>query len=330
MSLKIIKAGIMDTIQDLGRYGYQHIGINPTGAMDKYAMQVSNILVGNDPGEAVIELHFPASVFLFTRPAIIALSGADFSPCVNGEPVPMLHPLMVAKNDLLHFNKPVHGARTYLARNGGMMIEKWLDSYSTNIKARAGGFKGRNLNKDDEIRFNNNFHFQNKDNFKSLPWKADINWEQESGIEDSNKIFVIKGNEWDRLAEGSKENFISTSFEITPQSDRMGYRLNNDPLQVTTNEELVSAAVSFGTIQLLPNGQLIILAADHQTTGGYPRIGHVICAHHSRLAQFKAGDKILFQIIEVKKAEELFIKQQQHLLQLGNACTFRLHEYFNL
>ena len=95
MSIKIIKAGILDTIQDEGRYGYQDLGINPTGAMDKYSMEVSNLLVGNDTNEAVIELHFPCSVFLFSKPAIIALSGADFSPFINGEPVPILHPIMV-------------------------------------------------------------------------------------------------------------------------------------------------------------------------------------------------------------------------------------------
>jgi antagonist of KipI len=121
-----------------------------------------------------------------------------------------------------------------------------------------------------------------------------------------------------------------TSFVITQQSDRMGYRLNNIPLPVMTNEEVVSSAVSFGTVQLLPDGKLIILVADHQTTGGYPRVAHVISAHQSRLAQLKAGDKLHFRFTDQQKAEELWIKQQQHLLQLQNACTFRLNEYFKL
>jgi len=153
MSLQIIKAGMLDSIQDGGRYGFQHLGINPSGAMDRYAMQVTNMLVGNDPGEAVIEMHFPASVFLFTQPALIALGGADFSASINGEPVPPLHPIIISKNDLLHFHKPLKGARAYLAIAGGLVIDKWLDSHSTNLKAAAGGYQGKALPKEDYIKF---------------------------------------------------------------------------------------------------------------------------------------------------------------------------------
>ena len=324
MSLKIIKAGLLDTIQDNGRFGNQHLGINPAGAMDKYAMQVTNILVGNDPGEAVIEMHFPASVFMFTQPALIALAGADFSASINGEPVPNLHAIIVGKNDVLQFHKPIHGARAYLAVAGGFVIHKWMNSYSTHLKAKAGGYKGRTLQKDDELLLQKTFSFHTKQNdFIILPWQADAKWGN-----DQKEIFVLPGNEWDRLTIESKENFSMTSFVITNQSDRMGYRLNNIPLPVMSNEEIISSAVSFGTVQLLPDGKLIILMADHQTTGGYPRIAHVISAHHSKLAQMKAGDKIHFRFTDQQTAEKLFVKQQQHLQQLQNACTFRLQEYF--
>ena len=325
MSLKIIKAGILDTIQDNGRYGNQHLGINPTGAMDKYAMQVTNILAGNKPGEAVIEMHFPASVFMFTLPALIAFGGANFSASINGEPVPSLHPIIVGKNDVLQFHKPVNGARAYLAIAGGLAIDKWRNSFSTHLKAKAGGHHGRNLQKDDELYFRMPSSFSEKQNdFTILPWQADTHWGDVS-----KEVLLLPGNEWDRLSTESKENFTMTSFVITQQSDRMGYRLNNIPLPVMTNEEVVSSAVSFGTIQLLPDGKLIILMADHQTTGGYPRVAHVISAHHSRLAQMNAGDKIHFRFTDQQTAEDLLIKQQQHLLQLQNACTFRLEEYFH-
>ncbi len=325
MSIKIIKAGILDTIQDNGRYGHQHIGVNPTGAMDKYAMQVTNILVGNKPGEAVIEMHFPASVFMFTQAALIALGGADFSASINGEPVPGLHPILVGKNDVLQFHTPVNGARAYMAVAGGLAIDKWMNSYSTHLKAKAGGYNGRNMQKDDELYFRMPSSFSEKQNdFTILPWQADTHWGDVS-----KEVLLLPGNEWDRLTTESKENFTMTSFVITQQSDRMGYRLNNIPFPVMTNEEVVSSAVSFGTIQLLPDGKLIILMADHQTTGGYPRVAHVISAHHSRMAQMKAGDKIHFKLTGQQTAEELLIKQQQHLLQLQNACTFRLEEYFH-
>ncbi len=324
MSVKIIKAGLLDTIQDNGRFGYQHLGVNPTGAMDKNAMQLANILVGNNMNEAVIEMHFPASVYMFTLPALIALGGADFSPSINGEPVPNFHPIIVGKNDVLQFHKPVEGARTYLAVGGGFAINKWMNSYSTHLKAKSGGFHGRSLNKGDELLFlqPSSFHIEQND-FIVLPWRADTNWTNVV-----KEILVLPGNEWDRLTTESKENFEMTSFVITNQSDRMGYRLNNIPLPAMSNEQIISSGVSFGTVQLLPDGKLIILMADHQTTGGYPRIAHVISAHHSKLSQMKAGDKIQFRITNQSTAEEFFIKQEQHLLQLQNACNFRLQEYF--
>ena len=325
MSLKIIKAGLLDTLQDGGRFGYQQLGINPTGAMDKYAMQVANILVGNAREEAVIEMHFPAAVFMFMQPALIALSGANFAPRINGEAVPSLQPLLVAKNDLLQFHQPLQGASAYLAVAGGLAIDKWLNSYSTNLKAGAGGYRGRKLQQDDEILLRNPGLFSQEEKAVTLlPWKADTNWNQEDG-----DILFLPGNEWEMLTSESKEKLSNSSFAIAPQSDRMGYRLNNVPLQRSASEEIVSSAVSFGTVQLLPDGSLIILMADHQTTGGYPRIAHVISAHHSKLPQRKAGDSIRFKLTGQATAEKLYIKQQQHLLQLQNACTFRLEEYFH-
>ena len=326
MSIKVIRAGIMDTIQDAGRYGYQHLGINPTGAMDKYAMQVANALVGNKPGEAVIELHFPASVFIFTKQALIALSGANFSASINGDAVPHLHAIAVNKNDVLQFHRPQGGARACLAVKGGFQVQSWLNSKSTNLKAAAGGYQGRKLQKDDDLQFNTDFSFlaYRKDSaYKVLPWYADVQFADET-----NHLFVLPGNEWDRLTNDAKKIFCSTPFIITKQSDRMGYRLLNNPLETTCTEEVISSAVNFGTIQLLPDGKLIVLMADHQTTGGYPRIAHVITAHHSGLAQKMAGEGIWFQLTDQHTAEELWLKQQQHLRQLQNACTFRLNEYF--
>jgi antagonist of KipI len=324
MSIQVIKAGILDTIQDLGRCGYQHMGINPGGAMDRYALQVANALVGNQPGEAAIEIHFPASVFHFTNPTLIAVSGADFSASINGEPVPHEHPILVSKNDVLQFQRPITGARAYLAIAGGMKVAEWLGSKSTHLKAGIGGYKGRQFQKGDEIFFHHTIRFVSIRKYKILPWKADMYWG-----DDTKEILVLRGNEWERLSSGSKENFVNTSFKITQQSDRMGYRLSNLPITVTTKEELISSAVNFGTIQLLPDGNLIVLVADHQTTGGYPRVGHIISAHHSRVAQLKAGDTMHFQLTDQMMAEKLWLDQQQHLLQLQNACTFRLEEYFH-
>jgi antagonist of KipI len=142
-----------------------------------------------------------------------------------------------------------------------------------------------------------------------------------------NDILLLEGNEWNRLDKNSKELFLQQPFTIRSNSDRMGYRLQGKSLSAITTKEIISSAVSCGTVQLLPDGQLIILMADHQTTGGYPRVAHVIAAHQPKLAQLKAGDTFTFRMTDQQTAENLLIKQQQHLLQLQNACTFRLQEY---
>jgi len=328
MSLKVIKAGILDTVQDLGRYGYQHIGINPGGVMDHFTTQIVNMLVGNDSNEAVIETHFPASAFLFEKETVIAVGGADFSPTINGEAVPLWHPILMNKNSVLHFEKMRTGARCYLAIKEGIEIPKWLNSISTNLKAAAGGFNGRALQKNDVIGFKmeNDYPLLLLDKgFLVLPWQAVTKWDP---LVDE-RIAIIFGNEWDWLDETSQKNFLNDTFSIDNAADRMGYRLIGNALTPTNKMELISSAVSFGTIQLLPDGQLIILMADHQTTGGYPRIAHVITTDLSKLAQLKPGEKINFKMTDPGTAEELMLQQQQHLQQLQNACTFRLKEFLN-
>lgn len=327
MNVRVIKAGVLDTLQDLGRYGWQHLGINPGGAMDKRSAQVANILVGNNRADAVIEFHFPAAELFFEEPALIAIYGADFSAHINAEEIPFGQPVLINKYSILQFYGIKKGARAYLAVHGGFDIPQWLNSYSTHLKASAGGYKGRALQKEDEIAIRTIpaplSTLLGKQEFFILPWKADA--AKEATKEET--ILLLEGNEWNRLTNESKQKVLTQSFIITPQSDRMGYRLKGERLTVKDNSEIISSAVSFGTIQLLPDGQLIVLMADHQTTGGYPRIAHVISASHSPLAQIKAGEKIRFSFTTQKAAEELLLNQQQHLQQLQNACTFRLQEF---
>jgi len=333
MSLKILKAGMLDSIQDMGRFGYQQVGINPTGAMDKYAAAIANILVGNNSHVPVIEMHFPAATIFFEHPALIALSGADFSATIDGNSIPTNHAVIVNKNTTLQFHSLKNKSRCYLAIKGGIKLSKWLNSYSTNLKAEAGGFSGRRLLKDDIIELNSQFDHTNQHDendpiaigFKTLPWQAN----EDFGIEDTAQLLVLHGAEWNWLDKNSQEKFLRNPFFISHNSDRMGYRLASEPLQLITKTELVSSAVSFGTIQLLPDGQLIILMADHQTTGGYPRLGNIISVHLPMLAQLKAGDKIQFKFTDHPTAENLILKQQQHLTQLEIACKLRLENYIH-
>jgi antagonist of KipI len=327
MSLKITKTGLQDTVQDLGRFGYQHLGINPGGAMDRFSASIANMLVGNRSGDALIEIQFPASQYLFQMPALISLCGADLGASIDGMSVPLYQPLIVGKGALLSFKKMNKGVRSYLAVYSGWDIPSWLGSYSTHIKAAAGGFKGRSLQINDTIEYSPfvQTDLLGKHLFKTLPWKAGPEW----GDPAPGEIYALAGKELDDMTRDSADQFTSEPFIVSNQADRMGYLLDGPFLELNVREELVSSAVSFGTIQLLPIGSLMVLMADHQTTGGYPRIGHIITAHHSKMAQLRPGDNIRFKIVDMPTAENLFVKQQQHLLQLQNACTFKLQDWLH-
>lgn len=326
MGIQVIKQGIADSLQDLGRKGFQHLGINPGGVMDEVAFRVANMLVGNEAIEAVIELHFPAGIFLFQEEVLIALTGADFGAVINGMPIPLNTPVAVGKNSVLEFKKAVRGARCYLAVRDGFHIPCWLNSYSTNLKAKTGGFNGRTLEKQDEIPlFSTGIHPSITGNRDALvlPWQADVQplYGQESDIR------LIEGREMGWVNEASRQLLLSLPFTISTQSDRMGYRLKGPSLKAVFPDQLISTGVARGTLQLLPSGDLIVLMADHQSTGGYPRIAHVVSVDLPRLAQCRPGDRVGFALIGAAQAEDLLVARDQHLQQLQGACALRLGKY---
>ena len=324
MSLRIIKQGILDTVQDTGRYGYQHLGINTNGAMDLFSAQLANALLGKELQAPVLEIHFPSPQIEFEKETIICLTGADFSPTINDRKVPLHHPIAVNKNAVLKFEKLQSGARCYLAIQQELELLKWMNSYSTNLKGSAGGWQGRALVKND-----------------SLPYPADeklcavlgekdvvvLPWKSQEVVDTRKELEFLLGSEWHWMTPEAQETFQSSWFQITIDADRMGYKLAGPELEMNTTEPLVSSAVSFGTVQLLPNGQLIILMADHQTTGGYPRVAQIISAHLPVLAQKKANDVLRFRVTDLETAEAKLAAQQKYLLQLQMATKFRMEEY---
>ena len=294
--------------------------------MDRYAAQVANILVGNKVDRALIEIHFPGLQILFNQNALIAITGADFSPTLNEQSLALWQPMVVRKNTVLQFPKLKNGSACYISVHGGFCIDEWLGSCSTNLKAGAGGFFGRQLKKGDEVFFKENTIYfagllKEEQNLELLPWRADT----KKIYDYQHEIFIIKGNEWEYLTGTSQYDFIENNFTIHPSSDRMGYQLRGIQLQMNDKFEMVSSGVNSGTIQLLPDGQLIVLMADHQTTGGYPRIGHVISSHLPKLAQLRPSDCVKFRLIDISVAEELLSAQQREFHILERAC----HEHLN-
>jgi len=326
MSLRITRQGVLDTIQDLGRFGHQYLGINCNGAMDKFSMQLANALLGKELNAPVIEIHFPSSQILFEREAVICIAGADFLPTINDRPIPLHHPVAVNKKTNLKFEKFQTGARCYISLFNELKLDKWMNSYSTNLKAGTGGFDGRGLMKNDVIAFTNGLNISkllHEREFVVFPWKAnDI-------VDTRNEIEFIIGSEWHWLSKDAQDLFQEQWFQITNEADRMGYQLAGQNLEAKNNDQLVSSAVCFGTVQLLPNGQLIILMADHQTAGGYPRIAHVISAYLPILAQKKPNDVIRFKMTSLEEAEKKLLNQKKYLQQLQIACKFRLEEFLH-
>lgn len=328
MSLTIIKAGVLDTIQDMGRRGFKHLGINSGGVMDTYSAGLANALLGKSLNEPVIEMHFPAPVIKFSSPCIIVITGADFSPQINDQPVQLNRPLIVGSNAVITFKKRNYGARCYLAVLEKWRIDPWLNSYSTNIIAQAGGFAGRPLKSGDIINYELLYNYEkllNGDNFIQVPWSIPvIKYTSKNPI----PIQFLKGPEWNFISAEAQLQLVNTTFTITSASDTMGYRLSGKAIKQQEDIQLLSSGVTFGTVQLLPNGQLIILMADHQTTGGYPRIATVAATNLPVLAQLHAGSTIVFKMIDHEEAVKSLAINTSYLLTVKNASEMQVKKVF--
>ncbi len=321
MDIEIIKAGASDTFQDQGRFGFQHLGINPSGAMDLVSMKLANFLVGNDDNEATIEFCFPASSLRFHTPAIIALSGADFGATIDGIEIPINQVVCIPAQSILVFKKNKQGAYCYLACRGGFKLQDWLGSASTNTKAIAGGYNGRSLRKGDFISIAKQDLRIEK--LVVLNWRANVS----DFYNNSQTIQCTIGNEFGELTKKSQSDFQRRKLKITHQRDRMGYLLSAHSLQRKSKNELLSTGVNFGTIQLLPSGQLICLMADHQTTGGYPRVAHVLSSCRTKLVQMKVNQEFSFELVSLKDAEQTFIRQEVNLSKLKIACHYAINQF---
>jgi antagonist of KipI len=315
MSLLIKRPGILTTIQDLGRQGHRDLGINPSGAMDRTALRILNTLLGNDRSEAALEMHFPAVEAVFEKAATIAVGGADFVPMLDGEAIPLWTTMRADPGSRLTFAEPRRGARTYLSVAGGFDLPEWLGSSSTNLAAAIGGFHGRALEAGDRLPFRSG--------------GGDATSDLTAGrsiipiYSRHPTVRVVPGAEFGLLTAMGEGVFRDSSFTVTNDSNRMGYRLAGPQLHLLHKKELLSAAVTYGTIQLMPDGSLTILMADHQTSGGYPRIAGVIGPDLPLLAQLGPGDKASFHIIDIEEAERVTLALERDLAVLRTAVRLR-------
>lgn len=279
--LKIIRAGICTTIQDGGRHGWRHYGIAPGGALDNPAMQTANMLVGNKPDAAVLEITLGQFTAEFSCDGWFALAGAGCRASLDEQDVWTGWRTAVKKGQRLNLGMPQYGMRSYLAVAGGFDLEPLLGSCSTDLNANFGGLNGRRLEDGDRIPLA----------------KPAANFSQPAGVRQllwGNRIRALPGPEYHEFSHDSQEAFWRMAWRLDPQSNRMGYRLQGRTLERTVSRELLSHGLVPGIVQVPAGGQPIVLLADAQTTGGYPRIACVIEADLYHLAQLRLGEPVHF------------------------------------
>lgn len=288
INLKVVHGGLFTTIQDYGRIGVSKFGIPKSGVMDVKAYELANWLVGNPTEYPALELTLQGGTYHFESDTIIAITGALMNPKLNGVEIQTNKSYRLKSGDMLHLGFAKRGCRTYLAIRGKLNIEKVMNSYSTYITGNFGGLEGRTLQKGDELSWTElpQIFKSNKISPEQIPYY-------------SSKVTVriTKSLEWDLLDEEVKNNFLTSRFEISSQTNRMGIRLIGNPIS-TSKTQMISSAVIPGIIQLPPNGDPIILMVDGQTVGGYPRIAKVLDEDLWRLGQVKPGDKVGFELVD--------------------------------
>jgi antagonist of KipI len=324
MTVRVLKPGMLSSFQDEGRFGHQPLGVSVVGAMDQRAHRLANTLVGNISDVASLEMTLTGPTLQFTQACCIALCGADLSPQLNGKPIAMNRPLVVRAHDELHFGARQHGTRAYLAVHGGFDLPDVLGSQSTYLRSHFGGWEGRAIKRGDDIPLRRPLKegHQGDATLQALA-KAlwDIRLYLPSIIADSTRarIRLIKGLQWEEFTPTSREALLSRPFRISPDSERMGYRLQGPDILMTQPRQMISEATTFGTIQVPAGGQPIVLMADRQTTGGYPKIAYVATIDLPLLAQMGPGDKVEFELITLEAAQTLDTARSRAFIDLAQA-----------
>ncbi|AKD05108.1 biotin-dependent carboxyltransferase family protein [Pontibacter korlensis] len=336
MSIRIQKSGLLTTVQDLGRYGHQKQGVVVGGAMDKLALRIANLLVGNEEDAAVLEISMQGPELQFETDCIIALAGADLSPSINNEPVRPWRPILVKAGSVLRYGRPQQGNYSYLAVAGGIAASVIMGSSSTYLRAQIGGLEGRALRSGDKLGFGETSDISKRllstlllQTGKEGTFTEALWWPEPELLpkyEQSPTLRAVQGLEYYWFAENSQSYIWEQKYKLTHQSDRMGYRLQGTMLALAEERELLSTAVSFGTVQVPPQGNPIILMADCQTTGGYPRIAQVILADLSKLAQVQPGSIIRFEEVSLEEAHQLYYQQEKQVLALKQAIHYKLNQ----
>lgn len=340
MSLIVQKSGLYTTIQDRGRNGHRAAGLTGGGAMDDYALRAANLLVGNDEGEAGLELTLTGPVLQAEADLLIAITGADMAPHIDGRELAMWRPVYVPAGATIRFGAARLGCRAYVAVAGGIGTSRALGSRSTDARARLGGIDGRPLRAGDVVPCGMAAGAVAPSRWATA-WLAALAAHSSAAVAEGEgrppvwaawyappqayggasiagiELRVMPGSEHGQFSEAARAAFYSGRYRVLAASDRMGVRLEGSPpLHRIARNELLSHGIVPGVIQVPDGGQPIILAADCQTTGGYPKLAHVAAVDMPLLAQAKPGDWITFRPINLDEAQRLYLATEQSIRAL--------------
>lgn len=302
--IRVILPGLFTTLQDEGRWGYQGYGVPISGYMDEYAGKLANLLVGNSFQSAVLELTSMGGVFKFDEGCFAAVCGADMSVTVNGEAQRNWSSFWVPAQGEVCFGESISGYRTYFAVQGGFRVPVTLGSRSTCVKAGIGGYEGRIIQQGDVL------YIDGRDLEPLRP--CQIPPKYIPAYEPEIQVRVLLGPQEDLFPQEALELFFNSEYEVLTPTDRLGCSLTGPKISAGSKSDIISDAVFKGAIQINSQGQPFIMMADHQTTGGFAKLGYVIHTDLPKVAQARPGDQLFFSLISEEEAL-LYLKQRREL-----------------
>ena len=319
--ITVVKPGLLTTVQDLGRPGFQQYGIVVGGALDTFAARVVNLIVGNDDNAALIEMAQTGPELRFTEEALVAWSGADFEPRIGAEPLPRDRAVRVAAGETISFGLAQGGMRAWFAVAGGIDVPVVMGSRSTYRRAGIGGHEGRPFLAGDHLKMGapTDWAKQALTTLRSTQ-KRGTTWTVRPDTMGQSAppgvVRAMRGPEWGWFTAEAQRVFFATEWLATKEADRMGVRLEGPALELVKPREMISSAVNTGVVQVPPAGQPIVLLPSRQSVGGYPRIAAVAAVDLRRFTQLRPGDKIRFEEIPLGLAHELYLGRERDLTRV--------------
>ena len=318
MNATAIRAGFLTSVQDLGRTGFREFGVSLGGALDTHALRVANLLAGNDESAAGLELTFGGLRLRFADDRIVVWGGGDFNARVGSTSVAAGHPALVRGGEEFSIESPTCGCRAWLAISGGIDVPVVLGSRSGDLRAGFGGVKGRPIRDGEEFPLGGN-SARSKVLIDKLRgekigrWKPPHDWS--STARRTPVLRYVRGADSRRFRESALQSLNNENFFVSPDSDRMGIRLDGPRLERREDVDLLSEAVAPGTVQVPPSGKPILLLNDCQTIGGYPKIAHVITVDLPTATQLCPGDRVRFAEVSIADAHALLLERERNLEQ---------------